>query len=106
MCRLNTSKLVIVIRAVGGIFCTEKQASNSAEVHPGDVRRRADVFHPREIEDDRHAADKHKVGASDNAEEECSLPEFGTAQDHLKEHLRTDGDGGGGGGEEAAGGGW
>lgn len=88
----------------GVIICTEKQACNPAEVHPGDVRWRADVLHPRKIEDDRHAADEHKVGATDDAQEECSLPEFGTAKDHLKEHLRTDGGGGGDG--AAAGGGW
>lgn len=65
---LNTNNIVIVISAVSGVIvCTEKQARNPAEVHPGDVRRRADVLHPRKIEDDRHAADEHKVGASDDA---------------------------------------
>lgn len=96
MCCLNRhSDIVIAIRSGHVITRTKKQACDPTEVRPGDVRRRADVLHPRKIEDDRHAADKHKVGASDDAQEECSLPEFGTAQDHLKEHLRTDGRGGG-----------
>lgn len=41
------------------------------------------------IQDERHKADENKVGASNNAQKECSLSEFGTAQDHLEEHLRT-----------------
>lgn len=75
---------------------TKKQPCNPAKVGPGDVRRRADVLHARKIQDDRHKADKNKVGASHDAEKERSLPEFGTAQDHLKEHLRTNRGGGGG----------
>lgn len=45
-----------------------------------------------EIQDDRHEADEDKVGASDNAQKECSLSKFSTAQDHLEEHLKTDGE--------------
>ncbi len=41
-----------------------------------------------EIQDDRHKADENKVGASNDAQKERSLSKFGTAQDHLEEHLR------------------
>lgn len=70
------------------IIPTKKQACNPAEVGPGDVSRRANVLHVCKIQDDRHKADENKVGASNDAQKECSLPKFGTAQDHLKEDLR------------------
>lgn len=40
------------------------------------------------IENDWHKADENKVGASNNAQKECSLSKFGTTQDHLEEDLR------------------
>lgn len=70
------------------IIPTKKQACDPAEVGPGDVSGRANVLHVCKIQDDRHKADENKVGASDDAQKECSLPKFGTAQDHLKEDLR------------------
>ena len=70
-------------------FHTEQQACNPTEVGPGDVCRRANVLHACKIQDDRHETDENKVGAADDAQKECRLSEFGTAEDHLKEHLRT-----------------
>lgn len=67
---------------------TKKQACNSTEVSPGDVLRWANILHMCKVQDDRHKADKNKVGASNDAQEECSLSKFGTAQDHLEEHLK------------------
>lgn len=69
-------------------FHTKKQACNPTEVGPGDVFRRANVLHLCKIQDDRHKADENEVGASNDAQEECSLSKFGTAQDHFEEHLR------------------
>lgn len=69
------------------IFPTKKQACNSTEIGPGDVFRRADVLHLCKIQDDRYKAEENKIGASNDAQKECSLSEFGTAQDHLEEHL-------------------
>lgn len=67
---------------------TKKQPCNPTEVGPGDVFRRANVFHVCKIQDDWHEADENKVGTSNDAQKECSLSKFGTAQDHLEEHLR------------------
>lgn len=68
---------------------TKKQACYSTDVSPGDVCGWADVLHACKIQDDWHEADENKVGASNKAQKECSLSKFGTAQDHLKEHLKT-----------------
>lgn len=73
---------------------TKKQACNPAEVGPGDVFRRANVLHMCKIQDDGHKADENKVGASDDAQKECSLSKFGAAQDHLEEHLRINSESG------------
>lgn len=70
-------------------FRTKHQACNPAEASPGDLSRWVNVLHVSEIQDERHEADENKVGASNDAKKECSLSEFGTAQDHLEEHLRT-----------------
>lgn len=67
---------------------TKKQCCDSTEVGPGDICRRASVLHMSKIQDYWHKTDENKVGASDNAQEECSLSKFGTTQDHLEEHLR------------------
>lgn len=40
------------------------------------------------IQHDWHKADENKIGASNDAQKECSLSKFGTSQHHLKEHLR------------------
>lgn len=68
---------------------TKLQACDPTEVGPGDVCERADVLHVCKIQDDRHEADENKVGASNDAQKERGLSKFGTAQDHLEEHLRT-----------------
>lgn len=67
--------------------CTKKKASNPTQVGPGDVCSWANVLHMCKIQDDRHKAEENKVGASDNAQKERRLSKFGTAQDHLEEHL-------------------
>lgn len=73
-------------------FHTKQQSCNPTEVGPGDVSRWADVLHMCKIQDDWHKAEENKVGAPNNAQKECSLSKFGTAQDHLEEHLRTNGE--------------
>lgn len=82
------TKLFMQLLSQTSSFRTKKQACHPTEVGPGDVCKWANVLHMCKIQDDRHEANENKVGASNDAEKECSLSKFGTSQDHLEEHLR------------------